>query len=94
LDVDSIQLITILVYKTLIINSLKYWGWSLFAFRQGVCRIINTQFLESNRYNDNEVAIFKEKNYYLIAGYILDLNSSIKFKPALLTKMVGEHHYK
>jgi hypothetical protein len=24
----------------------------------------------------------------LIAGYILDLNNSIKFKPALLTKMV------
>ena len=46
-------------------------------------------FIESNRYDDNEVAIFKEKiNYYLIAGYILDLNSSIKFKPALLTKMV------
>jgi type IX secretion system PorP/SprF family membrane protein len=46
-------------------------------------------FIESNRYDDNEVAIFKEKiNYYLIAGYILDLNNSIKFKPALLTKMV------
>jgi len=46
-------------------------------------------FIETNRYDDNEVAIFKEKiNYYLIAGYILDLNSSIKFKPALLTKMV------
>jgi hypothetical protein len=52
-------------------------------------------FIESNRYNDNEVAIFKRKiNYYLIAGYILDLNNSIKFKPALLTKMVGEHHCK
>jgi type IX secretion system PorP/SprF family membrane protein len=46
-------------------------------------------FIESNRYDDNEVAIFKEKiNYYLIAGYILDLNNAIKFKPALLTKMV------
>jgi type IX secretion system PorP/SprF family membrane protein len=46
-------------------------------------------FIESNRYDDNAVAIFKEKiNYYLIAGYILDLNSAIKFKPALLTKMV------
>jgi hypothetical protein len=41
-------------------------------------------FIESNRYDDNEVAILKKKNnYYLIAGYILDLNSSIKFKPAL-----------
>lgn len=46
-------------------------------------------FIESNRYDDNEVSISKEKiNYYLIAGYVLDLNSSIKFKPALLTKMV------
>lgn len=46
-------------------------------------------FIESNRYNDNEVAIFKEKiNYYLIAGYVMDLNYNLKFKPALLTKMV------
>jgi type IX secretion system PorP/SprF family membrane protein len=46
-------------------------------------------FIESNRYDDNDVAIFKEKiNYYLIAGYIFDLNSYLKFKPALLTKMV------
>ncbi|MFV8340735.1 type IX secretion system membrane protein PorP/SprF [Flavobacterium sp. LB3P21] len=46
-------------------------------------------FIESNRYDDNEVRIFKEKiNYYLIAGYVFDLNESVKFKPALLTKMV------
>ena len=46
-------------------------------------------FIETNRYDDNEVAIFKEQiNYYLIAGYVLDLNSDIKFKPALMTKMV------
>ncbi|EIA07151.1 type IX secretion system membrane protein PorP/SprF [Flavobacterium frigoris] len=46
-------------------------------------------FIESNRYDDNEVKIFKEKiNYYLIAGYVFDLSSSLKFKPALLTKMV------
>jgi type IX secretion system PorP/SprF family membrane protein len=47
-------------------------------------------FIESKRYNDNEIAIFKEKiNYYLIAGYVFDLDDSIKFKPALLTKMVS-----
>jgi type IX secretion system PorP/SprF family membrane protein len=46
-------------------------------------------FLETNRYNDNDVAIFKEKiNYYLITGYVFDLNQDIKFKPALITKMV------
>ncbi|MGO4822780.1 MULTISPECIES: PorP/SprF family type IX secretion system membrane protein [unclassified Flavobacterium] len=47
-------------------------------------------FIETNRYDDNEIAIFKEKiNYYLIAGYIFDLNRDIQFKPALLTKMVA-----
>jgi type IX secretion system PorP/SprF family membrane protein len=46
-------------------------------------------FIETSRYDDNEIAIFKEKiNYYLIAGYIFDLNRDIQFKPALLTKMV------
>jgi len=46
-------------------------------------------FIESKRYDDNEVAIFREKiNYYLIAGHVFDLDSDIKFKPALLTKLV------
>jgi type IX secretion system PorP/SprF family membrane protein len=46
-------------------------------------------FIQTNRYDDNEIAIFKEKiNYYLIAGYVFDLTNDIKFKPAVLTKMV------
>ncbi|MFB3389947.1 type IX secretion system membrane protein PorP/SprF [Flavobacterium sp. LAR06] len=46
-------------------------------------------FIETNRYEDNDTAIFKEKiNYYFMAGYVFDLNYDIKFKPALLTKMV------
>lgn len=46
-------------------------------------------FIESNRYDDNTVAIFKEKiNYYLMAGYVADLTSDIKFKPAILSKLV------
>lgn len=43
--------------------------------------------LETNRYNDNEVAINKEKmNLYLIGGYVFDLSSSVQFKPAFLLK--------
>lgn len=46
-------------------------------------------FIESDRYDDNEIAIFKERiNYYLIGGYVFDINSTLKFKPAVLTKMV------
>ena len=46
-------------------------------------------FIESSRYDDNEVAILKEKiNYYFMAGHVFDLNQSIQFKPALLSKIV------
>lgn len=46
-------------------------------------------FIETNNYNDNDVAIYKEQiNYYLIAGVVFDLSDSVKFKPAILTKMV------
>lgn len=46
-------------------------------------------FIQTNRYDDNEIAIFKERiNYYLIAGYVFDLSYGVKFKPAILTKLV------
>lgn len=48
-------------------------------------------FIQTNRYDDNDVAIYKDKiNYYFIAGYVFDLDryETIKFKPAILTKMV------
>ena len=46
-------------------------------------------FIQTNRYDDNDVAIFKEKiNYYLIGGYVFDLSNDVKFKPAFLTKLV------
>jgi len=47
-------------------------------------------FIQTNRYDDNEIAtISKEKiNTYLIAGYVFDLNQDIKFKPAVITKIV------
>jgi type IX secretion system PorP/SprF family membrane protein len=46
-------------------------------------------FLEDKKYNDNDVAVFEERmNFYGIAGYVFDISPSIKFKPAVLTKMV------
>ncbi|AXB56496.1 PorP/SprF family type IX secretion system membrane protein [Flavobacterium fluviale] len=48
-------------------------------------------FIETNRYDSDDTAIFKEKiNYYLIAGYVFNLDrlEYIKFKPAVMTKMV------
>ncbi|KUJ59134.1 hypothetical protein AR687_24735 [Flavobacteriaceae bacterium CRH] len=49
-------------------------------------------FIQTNRYDDNDVAIYKDKiNYYFIAGYVFDLDryETVKFKPAIMTKMVA-----
>lgn len=48
-------------------------------------------FIETDRYNSDDTAIFKDKiNYYLIAGYVFNLDrlEYVKFKPALMAKMV------
>lgn len=48
-------------------------------------------FIQKNRYDDNQMAIYKDRiNYYFIAGYVFNLDryEMIKFKPALLTKLV------
>lgn len=47
-------------------------------------------FLQDKKYNDNDVAVFEERmNFYGIAGYVFDIGESVKFKPAVLTKMVS-----
>lgn len=46
-------------------------------------------FFETKRYDDNTVAVYKERmNFYFIGGYVFDLSSNLKFKPAFLTKIV------
>jgi len=49
-------------------------------------------FIETSRYDDNDFAIYRNKiNYYLIAGYVFDLDQYqyYKFKPAILSKVVA-----
>jgi type IX secretion system PorP/SprF family membrane protein len=45
--------------------------------------------MESNFYNDNDIAINSQRmNYYLIGGYVFDVSNAIKFKPAVVSKIV------
>ena len=47
-------------------------------------------FLQTKHYDDLTVSSAKEKmNFYLIAGYVFNLDSNIKFKPATLLKAVS-----
>jgi type IX secretion system PorP/SprF family membrane protein len=46
-------------------------------------------FLDTNHFDDNISATAKERmHYYFIGGYVFDLSTSVKFKPAFLSKMV------
>ena len=46
-------------------------------------------FLESDRYDDNVYATVQTRmHFYLMGGYVFDLNPNLKFKPALLLKGV------
>jgi len=47
-------------------------------------------FIENkNKYDANNIAVYTEAlNYYLIGGYVFDLSPNLKFKPAVLTKVV------
>ena len=46
-------------------------------------------FLTTKQYNDLEASIAIEKiHYFLIAGYVFDLNSNLKFKPTAYLKAV------
>ncbi|QLG44228.1 type IX secretion system membrane protein PorP/SprF [Costertonia aggregata] len=47
------------------------------------------RFLETSHFDESSLSTAKEQmNFYLITGYVWDLNPSLKFKPTLLTKAV------
>lgn len=48
-------------------------------------------FLETQHYDDNNSATLAQErmHYYLMGGYVFNLNSYIKFKPAILSKIVS-----
>ncbi|WP_276167612.1 PorP/SprF family type IX secretion system membrane protein [Zobellia alginiliquefaciens] len=50
-------------------------------------------FLETEHFqdpdNNNSIIASERMNFYLISGYVFDLNSSLKFKPAYLVKAVA-----
>ncbi|WP_422083975.1 type IX secretion system membrane protein PorP/SprF [Ulvibacterium sp.] len=53
--------------------------------------ILETDYFDNSQRDANSVQFLSQEriNFYLITGYVFDLNSNLKFKPALLTKVVG-----
>ncbi|MEK6151614.1 type IX secretion system membrane protein PorP/SprF [Flavobacteriaceae bacterium 3-367] len=53
--------------------------------------ILETEHFDNSQRDANSVSFLSAEriNFYLITGYVFDLNGNLKFKPALLTKAVG-----
>ncbi|WP_086477066.1 PorP/SprF family type IX secretion system membrane protein [Arenibacter amylolyticus] len=53
--------------------------------------LIETQHFDNSKRDANSVQFLatERMNFYFITGYVFDLNHNFKFKPALLTKVVG-----
>jgi len=53
--------------------------------------ILETEYFDNSGNDSNSVNFLATEriNFYVITGYVFDLNGNLKFKPALLTKAVG-----
>jgi len=68
-----------------------YYYTNRFYLGISVPNLLETKFFDKNALSgDNSTALLGRKriNYYVIAGHTFDISSYVKFKPALLTKMV------
>lgn len=68
-----------------------YYHNQRFYLGLSVPNVLETDHLEANEISDisSSASVAKERlNFYLIAGHTFDLTSDIKFKPAILGKLV------
>jgi len=53
--------------------------------------LVQSEYFDNNQQDANDVQFLSTEriNFYMITGYVFDLNYNLKFKPALLTKVVS-----
>jgi type IX secretion system PorP/SprF family membrane protein len=53
--------------------------------------LLQTEHFDNSATDANSLQFLSQEriNFYLITGYVFNLNGNLKFKPAILTKMVG-----
>ncbi|WP_343488486.1 type IX secretion system membrane protein PorP/SprF [Allomuricauda sp. d1] len=68
-----------------------YYHTDKFYAGLSVPNILETEFFDNSGGDANSINFLSTErmNFYLITGYVFDLNPNLKFKPALLTKAVG-----
>ncbi|WP_340076726.1 type IX secretion system membrane protein PorP/SprF [Leptobacterium sp. I13] len=68
-----------------------YYHTNKFYLGVSAPNLLETDHFDESNNSNNAVSFLAEEriNYYAITGYVFDLNSNVKFKPALLTKIVS-----
>lgn len=68
-----------------------YYHTNSFYLGLSAPNLLETEHFDNSNSDSNEVNFLSKEriNFYLITGYVFDLNPNFKFKPALLTKVVG-----
>ncbi|MGB3143988.1 MAG: type IX secretion system membrane protein PorP/SprF [Maribacter sp.] len=68
-----------------------YYHTNTFYAGLSAPNLFQTQHFDNSQQEAGSVQFLSKEriNFYLITGYVFDLNGNLKFKPALLTKVVG-----
>ncbi len=68
-----------------------YYHTDRFYAGLSVPNILETEYFDNSGGDANSINFLSTErmNFYLITGYVFELNPNLKFKPALLTKAVG-----
>lgn len=68
-----------------------YYHTNKFYVGLSAPNLLQTEHFDNSATDANSLQFLSQEriNFYLITGYVLDLNGNLKFKPAILTKMVG-----
>ena len=68
-----------------------YYHTDKFYLGLSVPNLLETDHFDNSNRDSNSVSFLSQEriNFYAITGYVFDLSNDFKFKPALLTKVVG-----
>ncbi len=68
-----------------------YYHTNVFYLGLSAPNVLETQHFDSSNSDSNSTNFLSKEriNFYLITGYVFDVNPVLKFKPALLTKVVS-----
>lgn len=68
-----------------------YYHTNTFYAGLSAPNLLETEHFDNSQQDSNDIQFLSKEriNFYLITGYVMELNGNLQFKPAILTKVVG-----